>query len=374
MYAQSPRPGGPSGASARRFATALAIALAAGALFAWLHTPLPWLIGPLLACGLASTLGAPLHSYAVSRNAGMWVIGTALGLYFTPEVVARLASLWWPIVLAVAWAVALGIAGAWPLRRFARLDPPTAFFAAAVGGASEMALQGERHGGRVEAIAASHSLRVLLVVMVVPFAFRWLGLHGSDPFVAGATHFDLAGMTMLVAATVAGGLAMRALRTPNPWILGPLLVAVGVTASGATWSALPVAVINAGQLLIGVSLGTRFEPGFFSRAPRLLGVVALMSLGAIAATAIFGAALGVVVDVPAATMVLATSPGGIAEMSLTARMLDLGVPVVTAFHAARLVAQVLIVGLVYRLLASYLGWPVPASLASRASPPRKSPD
>ena len=51
-----------------------------------------------------------------------------------------------------------------------------------------------------------------------------------------------------------------------------------------------------------------------------------------------------------------------------------GVPVVTAFHAARLVAQVLIVGLVYRLLASYLGWPVPASLASRASPPRKSPD
>lgn len=354
---------------ASRFAAAVAIAVLAGAVFAWLRTPLPWLIGPLLACGLASTMGVPLHSYAASRNAGMWVIGTTLGLYFTPEVVTRMASLWWPIVLAVAWAVAIGIAGAWPLRRFARLDPPTAFFAAAVGGASEMALQGERHGGRVEAIAASHSLRVLLVVIVIPFTYRWLGLHGGDPFTAGATRFDPAGMALLVAATVAGGLAVRALRLPNAWVLGPLLVTLAITASGTNLSTLPVAVINAGQLLIGVSLGTRFAPGFFARAPRLLAVVAVMTVASILASALFGAALGAAAGVPAATMILATSPGGIAEMSLTARMLELGVPVVTAFHAMRIVAQVLIAGPVYRLLASARGWPLPTA---DAASPRKS--
>ncbi len=359
-----------SRAQARRFAVAIAIALVTGACFSWLRTPLPWLIGPLLACGLASTMGVPLHSYAVARNAGQWVIGTTLGLYFTPDVVARMASLWWPLVLAVVWAVAIGVAGAWALRRFARLDPPTAFFAAAVGGASEMAVQGERNGGRVEAIAASHSLRVLLVVMVIPFAYRWLGLHGGDPFIGGATRFDAAGMALLAAATVAGGLVFQALRTPNAWVLGPLLVTLGITASGINWSTLPVAVINAGQLLIGVSLGTRFAPGFFGRAPRLLGVVGAMTVASILASALFGAALGAAAGVPAATMVLATSPGGIAEMSLTARMLALGVPVVTAFHAMRMVAQVLIAGRVYRLLASTRGWPVAAiNAAQRAVPP-----
>ena len=48
--------------------------------------------------------------------------------------------------------------------------------------------------------------------------------------------------------------------------------------------------------------------------------------------------------------ILATSPGGIAEMSLTAKALHLGVPIVTAFHVARMVVLVLAIGPLFRLL------------------------
>ena len=48
-----------------------------------------------------------------------------------------------------------------------------------------------------------------------------------------------------------------------------------------------------------------------------------------------------------ATMILGTAPGGIAEMSITAQVLQLGVPVVTAFQVCRLVAVLLIVGPMY---------------------------
>jgi len=48
-----------------------------------------------------------------------------------------------------------------------------------------------------------------------------------------------------------------------------------------------------------------------------------------------------------ATMILGTSPGGIAEMSITAKVLQLGVPIVTAFQVCRLVAVLLIVGPMY---------------------------
>ena len=51
------------------------------------------------------------------------------------------------------------------------------------------------------------------------------------------------------------------------------------------------------------------------------------------------------------------TPGGIAEMSLTAKMLALGVPVVTVFHVARVVFLVLAGNLVYRLIAARVGWP-----------------
>jgi uncharacterized membrane protein AbrB (regulator of aidB expression) len=42
-----------------------------------------------------------------------------------------------------------------------------------------------------------------------------------------------------------------------------------------------------------------------------------------------------------ATLVLGTAPGGIAEMCITAKVLQLGVPLVTAFHVARVVVILL---------------------------------
>ena len=49
-----------------------------------------------------------------------------------------------------------------------------------------------------------------------------------------------------------------------------------------------------------------------------------------------------------ATLILGTSPGGIAEMAITAKVLQLGVPVVTAFQVCRLVAVLVLVEPLYR--------------------------
>ncbi len=49
-----------------------------------------------------------------------------------------------------------------------------------------------------------------------------------------------------------------------------------------------------------------------------------------------------------ATLILGTSPGGIAEMAITAKVLQLGVPVVTAFQVCRLVAVLILVGPIFQ--------------------------
>src|SRR6476661_8831141 len=97
-----------------RVTLTLVLALGAALLCDALRTPIPWMIGPLLATSIASMLGGPTRSLAPLRNAGQWIIGTALGLYFTPQVTALVASLWWAIALAIAWALGLGWAfGRW---------------------------------------------------------------------------------------------------------------------------------------------------------------------------------------------------------------------------------------------------------------------
>ena len=53
--------------------------------------------------------------------------------------------------------------------------------------------------------------------------------------------------------------------------------------------------------------------------------------------------MAVLVGQPPATLILGTSPGGIAEMAITAKVLQLGVPLVTAFQVCRLVAVLVLV-------------------------------
>jgi hypothetical protein len=336
----------------RTFVPALALAFTAAQLCIFLDTPLPWMIGPLFATAIACMLGARLAAPVQAREAGQWAIGTALGLYFSAPVLAALArNLGW-ILLAVSFAVCLGMLGGALLRRLSGSDEATAFFAMAVGGASEMAVQAERHGAVVERVAAAHSLRIMMVVGTIPFVVRWLAAHGwgngIDTFVPLAGRVDAGGLAVLIALTAGVALVLKRVRLPNAWVIGPLIVALMLTAAGVQLSRLPEWMIRTGQLFIGVSLGTRFTPRFVHTAPRYLASVAACTLVTLLLAGLFAFGVAGVTGMHPGTMVLATSPGGIAEMALTARVLHLGVPVVTAFHVARMVVVVLAIGPLYR--------------------------
>jgi membrane AbrB-like protein len=352
-----PPPALPARAFFMRVILTLLLAWAAASLCLWLRTPLPWMIGPLLATAVVSMLGGPTASWTPLRNSGQWVIGCALGLYFTPQVVALLAGLWWAIALNIVWALALGLAfGAWLYRvhhgpgpfQVKGLSRITTYFAAPIGAASEMTLMAERHGAQTDLVASAHSLRVLLVTLIIPFGFQWAGLHGLDATLPGARVVQLPGLALLAVLTGIGCWIMLKLERTNPWFIGALVVSLLLTACGITLSALPQWMTNAAQLVIGISLGVRFTSGFVHMAPRWLGSVALATVGMIALCAGFAWSLAQFTSLHWATLLLGTSPGGIAEMAITAKVLQLGVPVVTAFHVTRLAAVLLLAEPMYR--------------------------
>jgi uncharacterized protein len=343
-------------------ALTLLAAWLAAQLCLWLRTPLPWMLGPLLVTALASVMGLPTRSSAVLRNTGQWVIGAVLGLYFTPQVGALVMNLWWAVLLGVVWALGQGYAfGAWLQWRhradLGHLSPhslrATTYFASAIGGASEMTLLSERAGARTDLVAAAHTLRLLMVVLSIPFAMQWAqahwGLHVDETSRMVNRAPQWPGLLWLALASGAGALLMQAMRRANPWFMGALLVSMGVTLLGLQWSAIPVWLSNAAQLVIGVSLGVKFRKEFIHTAPQWLVSVAIGTLVMMSASGLFAWALSWCTDLHVATLSLGTSPGGIAEMAITAKVLQLGVPVVTAFQVSRLVAVLLLVGPLFRL-------------------------
>ncbi|MCK6387469.1 MAG: AbrB family transcriptional regulator [Zoogloea sp.] len=332
---------------------ALALSGLAGWAAAAAHLPLPWMLGPLFAIAILRVAGLPLLALPGGRQAGQWAIGTALGLYFTPAVLGELGRHTPAIVLMAGSAVVFGIVAARLLERWARVTPATAFFAGLPGGASEMVVLAERHGGQVDRIAAAHALRVMLVVSVIPFALHHGAREGHETFRALAGAVDWLRFPLLLAASLAGVALFARLRIANAWVLGPLLCVGGLTAANLPLTSLPGWVVNGGQLLLGTALGTRFSPSFFRAAPRFLGVSAGATVLTLVLCALFVTALGGLIPIPVPSLLLAASPGGMAEMSITAREMHLSVPLVTATHVLRVV---LLTACAPLLCRRYLAW------------------
>ncbi|MEY4753348.1 MAG: hypothetical protein RJA44_1023 [Pseudomonadota bacterium] len=331
-----------------RLLLTLLIASAAGSLCLWLHTPLPWMIGPLLATSLLSVMGVPLQGSRRLRNAGQWIIGIALGLYFTPTVAHEVAQLAPWMLLGAAWSLLLGhLFYRWLMasQPAGTVDASTAYFASVLGGASEMASFAERHGARMDLVASAHSLRMVIVVVTIPFAYQAAGIHGADLSLNGQpTELHPLTLAWLSAAALAGSLLMRRLGQPNPWVLGALAVTLALGAGGVPLSALPPGLTSVAQVAVGTSLGTRFKADFVRTAPRWLAAVALGTFGMIVLAAGYSWSVARLIGQAPAAMLLGHSPGGITEMCLTAKVLQLGVPLVTAFHVVRFVIVLLLTG------------------------------
>jgi membrane AbrB-like protein len=315
--------------------------LAGGYAFEALRAPLPYLLGSLTACGLLSinNLCAPLPKPGL--RAGQISIGLALGLYFTASVVDALGGIMGWVLLSAALSTLLGLAGALFLQRRTGLDAQTSYFAAVIGAASDMANQAALAGGRGDLVAIAHTIRVSIVVGTAPFLASYFA--SSSPSVTWTATEDqilswpiTAGLLM---ASMGSAWLTQRLRFPSPWVLGPI-VAGGIFASFVQEGRLDTIILIGGQVFIGWNLGQRFSTKAIREAPVLSVNVFFLTLAySVLGLGMAGLAQGGA-GLDWASGFVATTPGGIAEMALTAKVLGLDSPAVTAFHVVRLIVVV----------------------------------
>ena len=334
---------------AAQVALALVLCVAAGALFSALHIPLAWMLGSMIAMAAARMSGVKVEQLAWGRAAGMVVVGVSLGLYFTAPVIHEVSSFWPWFVLLGALAIAAGGASAFVLAKLSGVDAATAYFGSMPGGASEMSIMGETYGAAVHSVAFAHSVRVLLVVTLFPIAITWGGFHASDDYRPVATPFDPMGLALLLTLGAAAGLFARMLRAPTAFMMGPLFATIAVTAIGYRVSSMPTPLVNAAQVLLGCAMGARFERSFLREAPRF----ALALIPSVLTMLVLAVMVGLLISYGSGVYIggglLVAAPGGIAEMSLTAKILRIGVAFVTAGHVMRYLMVVVFTVPVFRL-------------------------
>lgn len=300
-----------------------------------LHVPLAWILGPLVAVAIASMCGLPIFAPLAGRRFGQVTVGSSIGLNISAAV-ALLMLKWLPAMIVTALtAVVVAAIVSVPFRLLSGLDRQTAYYAMMPGGLSEMANLGAAAGARSEPIAISQALRVALLVIVLPPLIIALDIHGVE---SDATALPQLGIlpTLLVLACGGIGVAVaRLARFNNPWMIGALAAAGILAATGLMSGRLPLPLYWLGQFLIGISIGSRFQREIVVKLPRVFVSAALFVL--VLAALLFGyaASLSWLTGLDLASATLGASPGGLAEMAITAQTLHLSVGLVTGFHIVR---------------------------------------
>ncbi|MEE8222757.1 MAG: AbrB family transcriptional regulator, partial [Alphaproteobacteria bacterium] len=246
-------------------------------------------------------------------------------------------------------AFMIGGIGALVLSRVSGVDGKSSFFASIPGGAMAMAVLADRYGASVPPVAVAHSLRVSIVVIVVPFALT----YGGIPLEAAAYRPQLPLAALILVPWIAFGFLLgeisERLGLQNGYLLTPIFFGAALTFGGVELSAVPDWMTDFAQLMFGLVLGARFQRDFFVRYRLFIPFALLNALFILIVSALVALVLSWTFGLPIATMLIATAPGGLAEMTILAQALQVGVPLVVAFHIFRVLVVNMATPYIYTL-------------------------
>ena len=317
----------------RSFLIALIPAILGGAIWSSLGLPLAWLMGAAIVSGFISFGGLLIDLPKLLYWPSLAIIGAGVGLTITPEVALQIGR-WFPMMAIMGFSGVVLAALFTPIvARRGHMTPSTAFFSLMPGGIIEMANVGEPYGADRTTIATLHAIRVALVVGILPLSLFYLFPSTG----AAEIRLVLAPLPLLAVVAVAigsGWIGMK-LKLPASWLLGAILGVAVVTASGSVEGQIPYALMAVAQVIVGISLGSKFKREQLRKLPNAIvaGGTALITIIVIMAT--LGILFSMFLPMSEGTMVLAFSIGGMAEMVLTARSLELDMAMVAAFQTVR---------------------------------------
>jgi membrane AbrB-like protein len=296
--------------------------------------PLSWIIGPMVGSALFSNLVGATSSSIHARQSGQMIIGASTGALVTPQGLRELGHLVPAMVAAAVAANCASLALAFVFARIARTDRTTALLSTLPAGISAMAPLALEVNAHSQTVAVAHTIRVVMVVLCIPLYFGFLGqADAASEAISGATYGPL---VICIALSAVAAAAASRVGLLNAWVIVPMAISMLATLAGWQLHVLPEFVLVIAQLLIGFSLGARFDASDFLLLPRA-AVASLVCGGILIAFTLFVVVpmLDLLTALDSSTLGMSVAPGGIGEMIAAAKAMGMGSATVAGFQFTR---------------------------------------
>ena len=315
---------------------------------------------PALFAGLAVGLGRAL---TVERRVGIphpamtgvhVVIGVMVGTLIQLDTLVAIARDWPAVVLVTTATLALSLAAGQLMALRRGISRVTGAFSMVAGGATGITVMARELGADERMVSVLQYLRVLMIVLTLPVVAVLVfsadtsagtGLGAED----GPGWWAELGFT--VGCGVVGTGVASLLRVPVASLLGPMVVAGALDLGGMSGGAsVPFPLVELAFLLVGLQVGLNFTRASLRTVGRALPLAVVVLVLLSAACAGLGVALAAVTGVSPLDGYLATTPGGMNAVLVTATATGADTTFVLAVQVLRLFAMLLSAPLIARLL------------------------
>ncbi|MED4226385.1 AbrB family transcriptional regulator [Neobacillus cucumis] len=329
-----------------RISLTMLAAFVGGLLFSFLHTPIPWLLGPMAAVLMGARFGKIAFYWPVwIRDTGLIIVGYSIGLSFTQEallqIIAKLPSMLLMTTLLVFFCAGI----AWIVSKLTGVDYPTVLTGSIPGGLSQMIIFAEEMKGiDITTVTFLQVARLMMIIFVVPFLILGpLFNHSSSG--TGADMVDQAGqlsgpvlpnLVLLAIICVVSAFLARKFKFPTPNLLGPILGTAIAGIAGLHGPVLPSSVLDISQFMIGSYIGLLLRPEKLEHKAKVISLAFLSGLLMIAGSVSLGLLLIYFYHITPSTSLLSLAPGGMDQMALLAHEVHADLSMVTGFQLFRL--------------------------------------
>lgn len=313
------------------------LALVLGFVLDVLKVPLSWMIGAMIASMGLMLADVPIARIPGSRKLAQAIVGASVGITFTAEALQAAIAVMPTMLFGTLCGLLTSLCAAAVLTRLTGIDRLTAMLAALSVGPVESAVLAQRYKAQLSPVIFSQSARIALIVLLLPPIVVWLTPDLADPAsVLAAIPWTATGAGLLFILALLAAEICKRIRIPNPYFLGPMFIAIVAALSAWPVTGFPYWALTLAQVMMGIWLGASMEREFLKRSHTFVGGMFVSISVLIALSALVGLAVAWMIGLPWQVGLLATAPGGVAEMALTAKIMQQGVAIVISFQLCRI--------------------------------------
>lgn len=318
----------------------LFIGLVGAVVLKFLHAPMPWLLGSILAIIVASRFPSlPIASPKYFSSPSRAILGITIGSAFNPEILHYLLDFLSSLVLIFPFVIVTTLCGMWYYTKILKFDIYTAYFSSMPGGLLEMASLAESFKLNLYKVIITQSSRLLFMMLLFPFVIEKIShtsLDGRKGITQPFLQTNVYDMVLIFVLAMLGWKIASHFKISGGTLIVPMMIGACAYGAGFIHSRPPTEVLNLIQLILGTTVGFAFVGVTCKEMVKVLGQTLGYFVILTVVCVIFIVIVSWLTNFELLSILLAFAPGGQAEMNLIAIVVGANLPYVALHHIVRL--------------------------------------